>query len=109
MSGRRPFKELTKGWPADRRLRVERRKDELLREIEEAALADLRKALHVSQEELARALGKSQAAVAQMERRADMKISTLRETIEAMGGKLELVARFPAGEVRITRLGEAAD
>ena len=109
MSGHRPFGELTKDWPANRRLRVELRKDELLLDIEQAALSELRKALRVSQEELARLLGKSQAAVAQMEQRADMKVSTLRETIEAMGGKLELVAHFPAGEVKITHLGESAD
>jgi ribosome-binding protein aMBF1 (putative translation factor) len=109
MTGRRPFKELTKDWPAGRRLRVEKRKHALLRDIEEAALADLRKALHVSQEELAHALGKSQAAVAQMESRADMKVSTLREAIEAMGGKLELVAHFPGSNVKIARLGEGSD
>ena len=109
MSGHRSFGELTKDWPAKRRLRVEKRRGELVLEIEEAALAELRKALRVSQEELAHTLGKSQAAVAQMERRADMKVSTLREAIEAMGGKLELVAHFPAGDVTITRLGEPAD
>ena len=109
MTGHRPFKELTKDWPAKRRLRVGQRKDELLRDIEQAALAELRKALHISQEELAHLLGKSQAAVAQMEQRADMKVSTLRGAIEAMGGKLELVAHFPAGDVKISRLGEAAD
>jgi transcriptional regulator with XRE-family HTH domain len=81
----------------------------MLRDIDEAALAELRKALRVSQEELAKALGKSQAAVAQMEQRADMKVSTLRETIEAMGGRLDLVAHFPAGDVKITRLGETAE
>jgi DNA-binding transcriptional regulator YiaG len=109
MTGHRPFSQLTKNWPDKRRLRVETRKAELLRDIEETALADLRKALRVSQEELAQALGKSQAAVAQMEQRADMKVSTLREAIEAMGGKLDLVAHFPAGDVRITRIGETAD
>lgn len=109
MSGHRPFGELTKNWPAKRRLRAEKRKDELLLDIERAALAELRKALHVSQEELARLLGKSQAAIAQMEQRTDMKVSTLREAVEAMGGKLELVAHFPAGDVRITHLGENAE
>jgi len=109
MSGHRPFKELTKNWPARRRRRVEKRKAELSLEIEQAALSELRRALRVSQQELAHALGKSQAAIAQMEQRDDMKVSTLRETIEAMGGRLELVAHFPAGDVRITRLGEASD
>ncbi len=88
---------------------MEQRKQVLLRDIEQGALADLRKALRVSQEELAQVLGKSQAAIAQMEQRVDMKVSTLRETIEAMGGSLELVAHFPAGDVKITRLGEGAD
>jgi hypothetical protein len=109
MTGHRPFGELTKNWPDKRRLRVEKRKAELLRDLEEAALADLRKALRVSQEELAHALGKSQAAVAQMEQRVDMKVSTLREAIEAMGGRLDLVAHFPSGDVRITSIGETAE
>ncbi len=109
MSGHRPFGELTKSWPPERSARVARRKDQLLRDVEEAALADLRKALSITQEELARTLGKSQAAVAQMEQRGDMKVSTLRETIEAMGGTLDLVARFPGGDVKITRLGEIGD
>jgi ribosome-binding protein aMBF1 (putative translation factor) len=109
MTGHRPFNELTKDWPDKRRQRVHARKADILRDIDEAALADLRKALHVSQEELAKALGKSQAAVAQMEQRADMKVSTLREAIEAMGGRLDLVAHFPAGDVKITRLGETAE
>lgn len=109
MTGHRPFKDLTKDWSDKRRLRVEQRKDELRLEIEVAALADLRKALQVSQEQLAEALGRSQSAIAQMEQRADMKVSTLREAIEALGGKLELVAHFPAGDVKITRLGEAVE
>jgi hypothetical protein len=54
-------------------------------------------------------MGKSQAAVAQMEQRTDMKVSTLREAIAAMGGELELVARFPSGDIKITRLGEAVE
>lgn len=109
MTGHRPFNDLTKSWPDRRRLRVEKRKAALLGDIDEAALADLRKALRVSQEELAQALGKSQAAIAQMEQRTDMKVSTLRETVEAMGGRLDLVAHFPAGDVKITRLGETAE
>lgn len=109
MSGHRSFKELTKDWSAERKARVKAGAAEILSEIDQAALVDLRKALHVSQEELGRALGKSQAAVAQMEQRTDMRVSTLRETIEAMGGQLELVAHFPEGDVKIARLGEAAE
>lgn len=103
MTGRRSFSLLTRDWPADRHDRVRKRQDELLAEIEPAGLADLRRALRISQEELARTLGKSQSAVAQMEARTDMKVSTLREVVEAMGGELELIAHFPGGDVRIAQ------
>jgi len=36
-----------------------------------------------------------------LERRTDMYLSTLRNYIEAMGGKLEIIARFPNQAVRI--------
>ena len=42
-----------------------------------------------------------QPAIAKMERRTDMYISTLRSHIEAMGGVLEITARFPEGAVKI--------
>ncbi|MBL8846805.1 MAG: helix-turn-helix domain-containing protein [Hyphomicrobium zavarzinii] len=109
MTGRRPFKTLTKAFSPERRLRIDRTKAELLAGIEQATLADLREALKVSQEQLASALQRSQPAIAQMESRTDMKISTLRETIEALGGKLELLAHFPSGDISITRLGENPD
>ena len=44
---------------------------------------------------MARTLGVKQAAVSKLERRTDMYVSTLRGLIEAMGGTLEIVARFP--------------
>ena len=106
MSGHRPFKELTKGWAEERRLAVEERTASLLTDIQDAELAELRKALKISQQELAALLGKSQGAVAQLEQRTDMKISTLRQTIEALGGHLQLIAEFPAGEVRLSKLGQ---
>ena len=37
-----------------------------------------------------------------------MYISTLHSYIEAMGGRLEIVATFPDGAVRLTQLGESA-
>ncbi|MBU2769556.1 transcriptional regulator, partial [Acidithiobacillus ferrivorans] len=43
-----------------------------------------------------------QPSVAKMERRTDMYISSLRSHIEAMGGELEITARFPDGTVKIT-------
>ena len=87
----------------DRRA-VEKRAGELI--VEEATLRQLREARERSQEEVAKKLHIKQAAVSKLEHRADMYLSTLRSYIEAMGGKLEIIARFPnqAG-VRINQLG----
>jgi len=98
MSGHRPFDELTKDWPASRKNSVEKKKLVLQ---EEMVLSELRKALSISQEALATALDVQQPAIAKMERRDDIRISSLRRMIEAMGGELEIKARFSQGEVKI--------
>ncbi|MDR0628400.1 MAG: helix-turn-helix domain-containing protein, partial [Treponema sp.] len=50
----------------------------------------MRNARGLSQKMLAEALGIQQPAIAKMEKRTDMYISTLRSHIEAMGGQLEI-------------------
>src|SRR4051812_22097253 len=73
-------------------------------------LAEVRKALRLSQEEIAQLLHVKQASVAKMERRADMYVSTVRRFIEAMGGKLEIVAQFRGqGPVKITNFADFAE
>jgi transcriptional regulator with XRE-family HTH domain len=69
-------------------------------------LQELRKALALTQEQLAEELGISQAAVSKMENRPDMYIRTLARFVEAMGGKLIITANFPQGSVCITDLYE---
>ena len=61
-------------------------------------LQDVRKARELTQLRLAELLGKSQVTIAQLEKRTDVLLSTLRSYIEAMGGQLELVVRFPERE-----------
>ena len=61
-------------------------------------MQDLRKAREMTQVRVAEILGKSQVTVAQMEKRTDVMLSTLRSYIEAMGGQLDLVVRFPDRE-----------
>jgi hypothetical protein len=51
----------------------------------------------------------TQPEVSKIERRADMYLSTLRGYIEALGGELEIRAKFPDGEVRIVQLGDLAE
>jgi DNA-binding XRE family transcriptional regulator len=67
-------------------------------QAEYMTLQDLRKAREMTQVRLAEILGKSQVTVAQMEKRTDVMLSTLRSYIEAMGGQLDLVVRFPDRE-----------
>lgn len=75
--------------PAKRRTAIEARADEL------ATLKDLRQAVSQTQQDLAVALGVGQDTISRLEKRSDMLLSTLRHYVEAMGGKLELVAHFP--------------
>ena len=102
-SGRRPFKDLTAGFSADRQARVAARVTELKGEM---ALADLRHAREQSQQEMARTLKVNQPAVAKLEKRADMYVSNLRRYIEALGGSLEITATFPEGRVTITNFSD---
>ena len=66
-------------------------------------LAELRQARHFSQEQLAAELEVKQPAVAKIEKKTDMYISTVRRFVEAMGGKLEIRAHFPEGDVKINQ------
>lgn len=85
----RNLDQIMTGLPAERRTKVEARAAEL------ATLKDLRQAVAQTQEELAAALGVGQDTISRLEKRSDMLLSTLRRYVEAMGGKLELVAQFP--------------
>jgi Helix-turn-helix domain len=61
-------------------------------------LQQLRKARDLTQAKLGKALGKEQVAISQIEKRADMLLSTLRGYVEAMGGSLSLVVQFKDGD-----------
>src|SRR5271154_4695305 len=76
--------------------------------IAEMALHELRQAMGITQERLAKALRINQAGVSKIESRSDIFVSTLRKAIEAMGGKLEIHAKFPAGEAKIRQFGGLA-
>ena len=75
----------------------------------ELPLAELRQARQLSQEQLAAELDVRQPAIAKIEKKTDMYISTLRRFIEAMGGQLEIRAHFPDGDVRINQFEDLED
>jgi DNA-binding XRE family transcriptional regulator len=87
--------------PASRRKKIARRTNLLI--AEEMTMRELRKARHITQVELAKALGVKQEQVSRIEKRTDLHLSTLKRSIEAMGGELILAAKFPgSAPVRLT-------
>jgi predicted transcriptional regulator len=98
MTGHRPFNELTKRLSPARKARIADKTAALNTAL---TLHELRKTRTVSQQELASRLAVGQPAVAKLERRGDMYVSNLRRYVEALGGTLEIAARFPDGAVEI--------
>ena len=83
---------LKKLGPGERK-KVTARAAELI--AEEMTLRQLRKARKLTQVRIAKTLGITQDSVSRLEQRSDILLSTLRKTVEAMGGSLSLVAEFP--------------
>ena len=88
------------------RKKVELRAAKLI--AEEMTLRDLRKARALTQARMAEQLGITQDGVSRLEKRSDLLLSTLRKTVEAMGGSLSLVAEFP-DRVPVVLTGIAED
>jgi hypothetical protein len=87
----------------ERRARNAAKTQALLADIPLQALRHARAQAHV---ELAQCLQINQPAIATLERRTELYVSTLRRRIEALGGTLEIVAHFPDGSVTITHFGD---
>lgn len=101
----RKFSDLRARLSPDARARSEAKANEMLAEM---PLHELRLARGLSQKKLAETLRVQQPSIAKLERRTDMYVSTLRSHIEAMGGQLEIVARFPDGAVKIGNFADLA-
>jgi transcriptional regulator with XRE-family HTH domain len=90
--------------PPARRQAVEQRAAALI--AEEMALRKLREAFALTQENVAKSMSVGQETVSRIERQQkDLRLSTLRKYIAALGGDLELVARFPDKSVKLLDLG----
>lgn len=79
--------------PSSRREKIQKRTADLV--AEEMTLQELRRAHKSTQEKIAQILNIDQANVSRLEKRSDLMLSTLRSYVRAMGGELELVAKFP--------------
>jgi len=77
----------------ERRARIESDAKRMIGE--ELTLRELRKSREMSQKKLAAVLGVTQMSVSNFEKRSNMRLSTLREYVEALGGELQIRATFP--------------
>jgi transcriptional regulator with XRE-family HTH domain len=99
----KPYSTLRAKMSPEARAKAEEQTRQLLQEM---PLQELRQARKMSQEQMAKNLHTKQSNVSRIEKRTDMYISTLRSVIKAMGGDLEIVARFPDGNIRINQFEE---
>ncbi len=90
-----PLKEIYDALPIERREKIEQRAAQLI--AEEMTMRGLREARKVSRSKLARKLGVDQEQVSRREQETDLHIAALRRSVEALGGKLSLIAEFPDG------------
>jgi predicted transcriptional regulator len=75
--------------------------------LEELLVSEVRKLAGKSQQELADALGIKQPSLSKLEKQSDMQISTLRRIVQALGGELEVVARFPKRTIKLRQFSRA--
>ncbi len=75
-------------------------------ELHQMSLAKLRKARRLAQAAVAELMDMQQSEVSRLERRSDLLLSTMRKFIEATGGELVMVARYPEGDVEVVTPGE---
>jgi predicted transcriptional regulator len=99
------FRELEAKMKPEHRAWAKARAKEMMAEM---LLVEIRHLTGRTQEEVAAMLGIKQPTLSRMESQDDMQISTLRRLIEALGGKLEIIAHLPKGDIRISQFTDAA-
>jgi transcriptional regulator with XRE-family HTH domain len=97
------WNELRAQIPAERRQATDVR---VVAALKQMPLHRLREARRLTQKQIAEAMHIDQSRVSKIERRTDVYVSTLRNFVSALGGELELVARFPDGRVRISSFSD---
>jgi len=101
----KPFQTLRDKMTPQQLAQADAEAEEMMAEM---LLAEIRKFMGFTQEELASAMGVTQPCLSKLENQTDMQISTLRRLIEALGGQLEIVAHLPRGDIRVRTFKEAS-
>ena len=101
----RKYAELQAKMSPERQANARARAEEILKGM---PLHELRRARSLTQTTLAQTMDTTQGEISKIEQRTDVYVSTLRNYVEAMGGELEIVARFGDGAVKITQFSDLA-
>ena len=100
----RKFQELEQKLSPESLARAKARAKEIMTEM---LLAEIRKSVGLTQEDLAAQLGIKQPTLSKLEAQDDMQVSTLSRLIQALGGELELIAHLPGGDIRIRQFAQS--
>jgi len=100
----RKFEKLRVKMSPERRRRNE---EETAKKLLDLTLQELRQNVaSLNQDDLAEILKVTQGYVSRLERQDDMLLSNLYAYVKALGGEVEILAKFPEHEVRITQFNE---
>ena len=86
------LEEILNQMPEEERAQVFRRAEEIRQEIN---LREMRRLRKITQARLSKKLKIGQEGVSRIEKRTDLYLSTLRNYVEGLGGKLSLIVEFP--------------
>src|SRR5688572_26561368 len=89
--------DVIKKLPGDRQKRIEAKAEKYIKEYK--SLQEFRKAIGLTQDEVANRQGVNQVNISNLEKRSDMLISTLKKYVEALGCELEINIREPNDDV----------
>jgi DNA-binding Xre family transcriptional regulator len=78
---------------------------EVEQDLVELDLRAIRELLGKTQVDLAEATDMTQSEVSRLERRPDVRLSTLKRVVEALGGEIEIFATFGDKRVRLRATG----
>jgi transcriptional regulator with XRE-family HTH domain len=99
------FSTLTKGFSKARKTRIE--KETRLLKMEYDLLSELRKDQDITQQELSEILEIRQSAISKLESQDDVMVKTLEKYIQALGGELEVRAKFPGKTVTLKQFSHS--